>query len=475
MSGQATVLPSSLEMEQELLGCLISTPEAMAAVAGTIQPEHFNHPLHARLYETLKKRFASGAPSSLSTLAASLHLGWNSPLSEDVTVGQYVARLIANAAPPMMVRGYAADLRDLWAARAVAEAAARTASTEGMPDAKLRALFDDIDDVRAALSEAKGTRETAADSARLVLEHINSVRMGEAQTSGATTGFADLDRAMLGYRAGELVVAGGRPGMGKTTFATSSLLQTAAAGSGVLFFSHELPREGLTSRLLADLAYDPRWPLTHSAVRSPDVLTDTDFMRLQRAGDRLAQLPFEIDYAPRLAVAEIGARVAAARKRMARRGDGAELRVVGIDYLKFLKATDRYRGQRVLEVGEITAGLLEIAKNEGVCILLLAQLNRSVEAEKDKRPDLHHLRESGDIEQDANVVMFLFREAVYIEKSPEFRSGDLQALDDLERAKNKLEVIIGKNRNGQPMTVDLFCDIGASAVRSLDWRHGGRA
>lgn len=154
----------------------------------------------------------------------------------------------------------------------------------------------------------------------------------------------------------------------------------------------------------------------------------------------------------------------ATRRRLAKRG--VVLRVVGIDYLKFLKATDRYRGQRPYEVGEITSGLKAIAKEQEVCILLLAQLNRGIEAEKDKRPDLHHLRESGDIEADADVVMFLFREAHYIEKSAQFKAAEPDALAQHAAATNKLEVIIAKNRNGPTTTTHLFCDIGASAVRN---------
>ncbi|MGU3496118.1 replicative DNA helicase [Xanthobacteraceae bacterium A53D] len=464
IAAEATVL------EQELLGSLISTPEAMAAVATTTMAEHFTHPLHAKLFDALKERHATGSPSSPASLATDLHLEWNAPISDGLSMGQYVSRLVANAAPAMMVRSYSSDLRDLWAARTIGDASARFSGSDGLPDVKLRALFDEIDAVRAALSDAKATRETAGEGAAALLKMINSVRCNEVQPTSATTGFTDLDRVMLGYRPGELIVMGARPGMGKTTYGTSSLLRSAQAGNGVMFFSLELPREGLVARLLSDLAYDPRHPLTHSDIRSIGTITDEQFWQIQDATGRLDQLPFDIDYAPRLAVADLGARVAAARKRLARRG--VPLRVVAIDYLKFLKATDRYRGQRAYEVGEITAGLLEIAKNEEVCIVLLAQLNRGIENEKDKRPDLHHLRESGDIEADANVVMFLYRDAYYIEKSPEYRAGDAEAIHNHEKAWNKLEVIVAKNRNGPTGTVDLFCDIGASAVRNLDWRHG---
>lgn len=464
MSAEGQPAAVNLDMEQALLGCLISAPEAFAVASGTLRPEHFFEPAHSLILQAMLERVASGAPNSIATLADALRPNWNVPLIGDVTFGQYVAKLTANAAPAMMVPGYVSDIRDQWALRSISEAANRRAQESGSPAAHLSAMFDEIDTVRAALSEAKATRESAGQSADSLLQQVNSIRMGVEPPRGATTGFLDLDRVMLGYRPGELVVLGARPGMGKTTFGTSSLRQSAKAGNGMLLFSLELPREAVAARLMADQIYDNRHPLTHSKIRTGKDITDEEFWRLKEASQEFEKLPFEIDYAPRLAVSEIGARVTAARRRMERKGQ--QLRCVAIDYLKFVKATDRYRGQRTYEVGEITAGLREIGKEQEVCILLMTQLNRGIEAEKDKRPDLHHLRDSGDIEADADVVMFLYRDAYYIEKSPEFRAGDGEAVAKHDGAFNELEVIIAKNRNGPTVTVDLFCDIGASALRN---------
>lgn len=471
MSAEPQTAAFSLEMEQELLGCFLMVPEALSAAAGSLQPEHFSHPAHSRLFEVMMERHRSNGAVTMSALAVALQMEWGSPFTEDLTFGQYVAKLGANAAAPMVVPSYVQDLRALWGLRRASDAVSQAMSSDGAASDRLGATFDALDEVRAAISDAHSTRETAGDTTHDLLVEINSIRMGETTPSGATTGFVDLDRVMLGYRPGELIVIGARPGMGKTTFGTSSLLRCAKAGNGVMFFSLELPKENVGARLLADMAFDPRFPLTHSAIRAGKDLTDEQFWRIQEAQAAIQKLPLDVDYAPRLAVAEIAARIASTRKRMAR--NGVTLRCIGIDYLKFLKATDRYRGQRTYEVGEITAGLKEIAKEQNVCILLLAQLNRGIEAEKDKRPDLHHLRESGDIEADADVVMFLYRPAHYIEKSPEFRNGDPQAVTEFELAANKLEIIVAKNRNGPTTTVNLFCDIGASAIRNGDRFYGG--
>lgn len=459
----------SLEMEQEILGCFLVVPETIAA-AGTLLPEHFSHPVHGRLFEVLMERHRSNSAVSMAALAVSFQTEWGAPLTDELTFGQYVARLGASAAAPMVVPSYVRDLRALWGLRRACEAVTQAMTSDGAAGDKLSATFGVLDDIRAAISEAHATRETAGDTTFAMLDQINSIRMGQQRPAGATTGFADLDRVMLGYRPGELIVVGARPGMGKTTFGTSSLLKCAKSGAGVMLFSLELPQEAIAARLLSDIVYDSRFPLTHSQVRAGSEITDEQFWRLQEGQEAIRKLPLEIDYAPRLSVAEVSARIASARKRMQRQG--VKLQCVAIDYLKFLKATDRYRGQRTYEVGEITAGLKEIAKEQQVCIVLLAQLNRGIEAEKDKRPDLHHLRESGDIEADADVVMFLYRPAHYIEKSAEFRDGDPQALTDHEAAVNKLEVIVAKNRNGPTTAVDLFCDIGASAIRNANRFYG---
>ncbi len=396
---------------------------------------------------------------------------WKQPFIGDKTFGEYVARLLSVAALPMELKAYAADIRDTWAFRSMSEALQRASDADGMPASRLDILLTEIDSVRASLAEAKATRETAGETGAAVLQRVNASRMGNGEPTGATTGFGELDRVMLGYRSGELVIVGARPGIGKTTFGTSSAWQCAVAGNGVMFFSLELSRDAIGARLLADHSFSGSGVVTHSAIREARGLSDDQFIRLLQANEGLRQLSLEVDYAARLSVAELGARVAASKKRMARRG--IALRVVFIDYLKQLKASDRYRGQRHYEVGEITAGLHEIAKREEVCIVLLCQLNRGIESESNKRPDLHHLRESGDIEADADVVLFLYRPAYYVSRTKEYQEGDLSALDEFQRLKNKLEVIVAKNRNGETCVVDLFCDMGASAVRNSGSRYGG--
>lgn len=459
-------MPKSPALEQSILGTLLFAPDVMRSVVSVLRTEHFTEQVHRKIFDTLLSQFEAGRAGDLGAVAASLRVVWHDPVTEGVTLGQYVAGLAEYSTAPQFLARQAHDLRDLWAMREILAAAERPTFVDGeSPRDQLAAVFDRVDQVRGALVETVGNRGSAGQIAYAAVTEMLELRDGVRQQAGATTGFTDVDQRMLGYRPGELVVVAARPGMGKTTFATSSLLQSAAKGNGGLLFSMELPQPSVAARMISDVTYGGGPAITHSQIRSAQA-SDEEQRRIEKAAEYLERLPIETDFSTRLSVAEIGLRVASERKRM--EAKGIRLGVVMIDYLKFLKATDRYRGQRTYEVGEITAGLKEIAKENEVCVVLLAQLNRGTEAQADKRPDLQHLRESGDIESDADVVMFLYREAYYLEKSTEYRNGEHDAINRMDEVKNLVEVLIAKNRNGPTGTVNLFCDIGASAIRNAD-------
>ncbi len=448
-------------MEGALLGALLLGPELLPHVSGTLLPVHLSDQAHQAIYTAMLDRFGKGLPCDARTLAGDLHTAWNAPFVGETTFGHFVAGLMREAAPAMMLKGYAQDLRDSWALRAAHEAVERSKTANGMPADRLATLQSELDEVRASLVDIGGTREVAGDTGEALLQRLNDRLSGQGAPLGATTGWTTLDDVMAGYLAGQLIIVAGRPGMGKTTLATSSAWQCAAAGHGVQFFSLEMGREDLGARLLADITFNRQNAIHYSSIKAAHI-SDDQMRRLIEAKEYLARLPLELDYAARLSVGEIGVRIAAAKKRMAKRG--SELRVAFVDYLKMVRATDRYKGNRTYEVAEITAGLREVAKREGVCIVLMCQLNREGEREG-KRPQLHHLRESGDIEADADVVMFVYRQAYYVAQSPEYQEGNPATLAEYQGVKNQLEVITAKNRNGPTLTKDLFCDIAASAIR----------
>jgi replicative DNA helicase len=269
---------------------------------------------------------------------------------------------------------------------------------------------------------------------------------------------------------GDLVVAAGRPGMGKSTFAGCSARFAAVTGYGVLFISLEMTAKHVTARMLTDHAFSHKDPIVATDVIAGK-LTNEQAERIVLAGRDFDQLPLVIDEASSLSVAEIAAKVRSITTAMQRRERALDL--VVIDYLKFVKATTRYQGQRHYEIGEITAGLKQIAKEQNVCVLLLAQLNREVEKKSDpadRRPELSHLRESGDIEADADVVMLLFREAHYLAHDPRV-STDPAFEERLQQKQHLLEIIVAKQRFGPERTIDVYCHPACGAVR--DHFRGG--
>lgn len=462
-----------VEIEQELLGAILTMPDAFAAVAGVVAPEHFAEPIHARIFEAIEARLAAGAPANPAALAVDLGTEWRQPLDGlDMTLGGYVARLATVPAPAVMVRSHARDVRDTGALRILSGAVADATAAGGMPGEQLSRVFAAADEARALVVEREGSRKAAGDVSDALMTRVNAARMGEPMETGATTGWPALDTLMGGWRPGQLVVIAGRPGMGKTTIGTSSAWQSAEAGNPSLFFSHELNEDDWSARVLADMATRRGESIHYASVRRANLM-DWQMSRLLEADARLKALPLYADFASRLAVAQVKARVLAAKRSLAAKGE--QLRTVYIDYLKYLTATDRYKGNRVYEIGEITAGLRAMAKELGVCVVLLAQLNRGVESREDKRPQLADLRESGDIEADADVVLFVFREEYYLAREAEGKDCKPETLARLDQVRGTVELIAAKNRNGPTSSVTLEVDIAASAVRdpSKEGRRDG--
>jgi replicative DNA helicase len=383
-----------------------------------------------------------------------------------VTVPQYLAHLVAEAPAPVAATHYAQAIRDLFTRREII-AAAREAQEQAFDapvDLRPAAMAASAMDRLSALVEdpSLSKRMLAGASAYKVVERAQAIRDGKSVDSAISTGFTDLDNTTGGYRPGELWIVAARPGMGKSIYAVTSATKVAK-NTGVLIFSLEIPEDQFTCRLLADMAYSSTFPLSFQSILR-GALDDDEMWRVVDAQRSLEKIPLIIDCSSRLTIIEIKARVHSEKKRMT--AQGKSLSVVFIDYLKFIQASDRYRGNRVYEVGEISAGLKQLAKDEGICVVLLAQLNRALESREDKRPGLSDLRESGDLEADADVVAFLHRQAYFLEKSPTFRKDDAEALAEFEKIKNEAEFIIGKNRSGPTKTVHFFCDVAASHMMS---------
>jgi replicative DNA helicase len=441
-------------------------------VSGFLKPDHFIEEVHRRIFLVAASTISQGRIASPVTIKTFLG---DHDVGGGTTIPQYLARLVTEAAPSVSGRDYGRAIHDLASRRAIIEAARATIeqASDAPVDLEPAAIASDaIASLQSVMDGFGGaqTRIDLATAASVVLDRARAILAGEKSNAGVPTGLPDLDTRTGGFRPGEVWVVGGRPAQGKTILGTgfarkvgehgARLVANGETGVGALLFSLELPEEQLIARLLADIAYRPRNPITFGQIMC-GALEEGDLNRLEKARAHLERLPLAIDVAPGLSIAEIASRVRAEKNRMRKRN--VQLAVVVIDYLKFVRATDRYRGLRVYEIGEITGALKQLAKAENVCVVLLVQANRAVEAKdrRDKRPGMADLRDSGDIEADADVVAFIYRESVYLKQTPEFVRGEAEALFAFTEAEFKGEIIVAKSRSGPIGTANIWIDAGA--------------
>jgi replicative DNA helicase len=382
---------------------------------------------------------------------------------------KYLAHL-ASAAASWNARGYADIVRDMATRRemyAIGQELMQRARFDPA-DVSGQAMIEETEArllaARAIVPQPHLAGQSAADGSAWMMDRITALRTGQIERNSIASGLPDLDRATSGgFQRGQLWLLAGRPGMGKTVVMTS-LSRYAARDAGVLVFQCEVTRDQQWARYLADLAYLHGHPLPFGRIMEGTDLTDEEVWRLDNARQRLSRLHLRVECEPSVSIAQIAFAVKAEKKRLA--AQGVRLGVVFIDYLKFVKVSDRYRGNRVLEIGEISGALKQMAKAEDICVVLLAQLNRQVEAQgrEDRRPTVADLRDSGELEQDADTVMLLYRDAVYLERKIKSGGGDAETSARLIDRQNSLEIILGKNRSGPTCTLDLWCDVPSSSI-----------
>jgi replicative DNA helicase len=437
------------DVEDTFVGSLITFPDVLGVVAGDIDPDWFTDPHDLALVDAMLDLHRHGHKVSAAALAATLP-----PVVESrgITRGAFVADLMDRAVPLPFISGLTATLRDRWARRQLkAQGERLIAAAEDItadPLATAAASIADADAITAS------QQEVAAGS---IGDSIDTLLSGDhlAKTKSATTGIRLLDEVFGGYAAGKLIVIAGRPGMGKSAFACASLRASAEAGNGVVLFSLEMGQEEVAARCLASAIGGVNGPFYGSILRGQT--SEMDDEALVNTAARLRKLPLYVDASPGLSIGQIAAR--ARRRKAAFEAKGIRLAVVAIDHLGLVSASDRYRGNKVAETGEVSRACKNLAKELDCAVLLLCQLNREVEGREDKRPGLSDLRWSGDIEQDADVVAFLYRPAYYLNQRAD------AGVDELQRARYSLDFLIRKNRNGECREVPLWCSIAHSAIK----------
>lgn len=454
--------PHDIELEQAIIGAVIFDNAAMDKL-GTLTPDDFYEPVHQALFASMREQWQTSKAVNIATLRGIIH---DVPsITDKLSMADYLKRLLSFG-DSRNVMALAETQRDYANRRRICEAAANIDALARNPSANLRDTLamavGSIDDVLASTRTKGPTRRTADEAFRDALDRIAADDDG----SVISTGFRSLDAVLGGWRRKEFSILAGRPSMGKSTVALSSLIATAQTGIGVLLFSMEMPSFALSTRILTDLAWDPDSPVSYADAMAKRI-SARDFERLGRAAAHRATMPFVVDEQRGLTMAEIGARTRAEAQRMER--NGQRLGLVVVDHLGLIKPSGRYAGNKVQEVGEISDALATLAKDQDVAVLALQQLNRGTESRENKRPTLADLRNSGDLEQDADVVCFAYRQSYYLErmKCDPGSQQEYQRQTDLEACRNTLELMVAKNRNGATDTVPLFCDMGANAVRDM--------
>ena len=464
--------PNNLDAEQALLGAILVNNDAYYRVSDFLKAEHFFEEIHRRIYQVATDLIRTGklaTPITLKTFLGDADLG-------GMTVSQYLARLAAEATTIINAEQYGRTVYDLAMRR----------SLIGIGEEIVNVAYDAPVEMnpRVQIEEAERKLYQIAETGRydggfqrfematkLAIDMAANAYQRDGKLSGVASGLRDLDRKMGGLQPSDLIIVAGRPGMGKTSLATNIAFNIARAweserdqgghvkttnGGIIGFFSLEMSAEQLATRVIAEQS-----GVSSSRIRRGDIRED-EFNRIADVARDLQTLPFYIDQTGGITIAQLTAR---ARRLKRQKG----LDVLIIDYIQLLSGSARRGDNRVQELTEITTGLKALAKELNVPIIALSQLSRQVENRDDKRPQLSDLRESGSIEQDADVVLFVYREEYYLaNKKP--REGTEEFFkweSDMNAAHGKAEIIIGKQRHGPTGTVDVQFDAEVTRFSNL--------
>jgi replicative DNA helicase len=426
-SANGRVPPHDLQAEESLIGAMLLSRDAIAAAVETCKPEDFYRPAHGYIFDAICSLYAQGAPADPVTVADELRRadllgpaggpGNLVALQADtpaISNAHRYARIVAEHALLRRLIGAASEIAELGYSLPEDVAGALDRAEAIVFDIAERHVTDSTRPLHELLSAA--------------VEHLENLQASGDTVTGVPTGYRDLDQKLSGLQPGSLVIVGARPSMGKTSFALGAAAHAATEKRlPVLFFSLEMSHLELTQRLLCTEA-----KVDSSRLRDR-ALPQSDWPKLMDAITELAEAPLFIDDNPSLSVMEIRAK---ARRLKSRAGLG----LVVVDYLQLMSTRNGSPEYRQFEVAEVSRGLKVLARELDVPVLALSQLSRALEGRSDKRPMLADLRESGSLEQDADVVLFIYRDEVY-SKDPQ--------------AKGLAEVIVAKHRNGPTGTVQL--------------------
>ena len=443
-AGGGRVPPQDIVAEKSLLGAIMLSDSTMADILTILRPNDFYEKRHQIIFQAMSDLYDQHRPIDLLTLTAKLK---SQKKLKEIGGAPYLTDLSNYVPAASHAKAYAEIIEKVSTRRKLIEAGTRIAdkafeegtNIDELIGAAEKELFEVSDKI--VKSDYVPMDQLLADA----MERIAELQKNKGVLRGLKTGFTDLDKKTAGFQKGDLVIIGARPAMGKTTFAQNLAYNIANINKkGVLFFSMEMAANEIVDRIISDIADVDNWRMRTGN------LSDEEFSRVGDALGEIDELPIYIDDTSSMTIAELRNK---ARRAMHDHG----ISIVIVDYLQLMAGSDRYAGNRVQEVTEISRGLKILARELEIPVVALAQLSRNVTGRDDPRPVLSDLRESGSIEQDADLVMFLHRPDYY--KKPE------------EEDTNITELLIRKHRHGAIGIVELYFDGAKSRFMSLDKTH----
>lgn len=435
--------PQNLDAEMSLLGAVLIDEETLADISEHVKPHDFYDKRHGLIYDAMMRLYEKHKPVDLLTLTEELKkkndietIGGSAYLTE---LTNYVPTAAHAEAYAELVQQKAIRRRLIKASAEISEMGFdEETSTEQILEAAEAELFSVSD--QSLKQDLVSIESILTES----FDRMEELHRNKGQLRGVRTGYRDLDNMTAGLQRSDLIILAARPAMGKTTLVTNLAYNVATiAKQSVLFFSLEMSKEQLVDRMLADASGVDSWN-----IRTGN-LSDDDFSKLSDAMGEMAEAPIFIDDTPGVSVLEM-------RTKARRAAHEQPLGLIIIDYLQLMQGSGRDNGNRVQEVSEISRGLKLLARELNVPVIALSQLSRSVESRSPQIPQLSDLRESGSIEQDADIVMFIYREEYY---NP-----------DTDR-KQITDIIIAKHRNGPTGKIELFFHPERLRFMSLDRKH----
>jgi len=441
----ARIPPQSLEAEASLLGAVLIDADAVVKIADTIQPHDFYDEKHRRIYEAILKLYEKHSPIDVLTLSNQLK---GTGFLDLVGGPAYLTELTNFVPTAAHAEQYAEIVSQKSLRRRLIKA---SQDIVGLGFDEAQSLQDLVEQAEARLFEVSQVhvKQDIASIESILSEsfdRLDELHKDKGKIRGVSTGFKDMDNILAGLQRSDLFVLAARPSMGKTAFSLNLAHNVAVkSDQPVLIFSLEMSKEQLVDRMLSMESGVDAW-----ALRTGN-LTDADFEKLGHAMGTLSEAKIYIDDTPSITVSDL-------RTKARREAHQHELGLIIVDYLQLMSGGSRFAGEgnRVQEISEISRGLKGIARELNVPLIALSQLSRSVESRSPQIPQLSDLRESGSIEQDADVVAFIYREDYY---NP-----------DTER-KNITDILIKKHRNGPTGTVELYFDKEKQRFRGLDTKH----